>query len=361
MPLDFLKKFFNIKPKAPEIKENTFIVWEPCTKNHAEVVPGFVKYLSDLGYHVSVLVDPARLKEGLFSRFDLPNITYNKLNSKQSKKFFKTADLSKIKGVLVTTVGKLCEEAQYDQSYETFNSTIDRNKLFFVEHKAKPAIDQGLWKESLITLRELDYKGAKSVVVNPHYFGSQVKITPKNEDITNFVTIGAIRARKKNTDDIISAVEKLVARGVTNFKVTIIGKGKMKHIPKELRKYFELKGQLAFAKMYDEIEKADFILTSYDDQNPVHQRYIQYQTSGNFQLIYGFLKPCLLIESFGAINGYDNTNSILYKTVADYSEAMEHAINLSQEDYTKMQDSLKVYVDRLYQESLNNFKEAIGG
>ena len=40
----------------PIIKENTFLVWEPCGKSHAEVVPGFVKYLLDLGYHVSVLV-----------------------------------------------------------------------------------------------------------------------------------------------------------------------------------------------------------------------------------------------------------------------------------------------------------------
>ena len=26
--------------KTPEIKDNTFIVWEPCSNSHSEVVPG---------------------------------------------------------------------------------------------------------------------------------------------------------------------------------------------------------------------------------------------------------------------------------------------------------------------------------
>ena len=52
--------------KKPIIKDNTFIVWEPCSKSHSEVVPGYVKYLLDLGYHVSVIVNSNRLKEGLF-------------------------------------------------------------------------------------------------------------------------------------------------------------------------------------------------------------------------------------------------------------------------------------------------------
>ena len=51
-----LMGLFDIFYKKPIIKENTFLVWEPCGKSHAEVVPGFVKYLLDLGYHVSVLV-----------------------------------------------------------------------------------------------------------------------------------------------------------------------------------------------------------------------------------------------------------------------------------------------------------------
>lgn len=353
--------FSFFKPKSPVIKDNTVIVWEPCTKSHSEVIPGFVKYFLDLGYHVSVLVEPARLKDGLFCRFNHSNLTLNKLHKKQIFKFFQKADLSGLKGVMVTTCGKLCDGLDYEKCFEYFNPTLDRNKIFLVEHKAKPAIDNGSWREKNITLRKLDYKGANSVVVNPHYFGEGINVTAKNSDITNFVTIGAIRDRKKNTSEIVDAVKNLHKKGITNFKVTVIGKGHIKDLPKELRKYFVMKGHLPFNKMYDEIERADFILTSYDDNNPVHARYTKYQTSGNFQLVYGFLKPIILVESFGNINGFTTENSILYKTPADLASAMEKGILLSEEEYLTMQNNLKKYVDELYNESLNNLRSLING
>ena len=102
---NFIKNLFI---KKPEIKDNTFLIWEPCGHSHAEVVPGFVKYLLDLGYHVSVMVSPNAYKEKLFSRFSgNENISYNKMTQKQIRKFFKYSDLSDVKGVLVTTTGKI--------------------------------------------------------------------------------------------------------------------------------------------------------------------------------------------------------------------------------------------------------------
>ena len=82
-----------IKPcfeyKKPVIKSKTFIVWEPCSKSHSEVVPGYVKYLLDLGYHVSVIVNPQHYKSGLFSRFEDKNLTLNKMSRKEVKEFFR--------------------------------------------------------------------------------------------------------------------------------------------------------------------------------------------------------------------------------------------------------------------------------
>ena len=130
-------------------------------------------------------------------------------------------------------------------------------------------------------------------------------------------------------------------------------------MPKEIRQYFDIKGRLPFDKMYNELEKADFMLTAYDENNPMHVRYNTTGTSGNFQLIYGFLKPCLIIRSFGAINGLDDTNSILYNSNDAYAEAMMQGIEMSAEDYSKMQDRLKEYVDALYDSSKQNLKELI--
>lgn len=354
---------FNIfkKPqKTPIIKDNTFIVWEACSLSHSEVVPGFVKYLHDLNYHISVLVDPDRLKEGLFDRFNLENVTLNKIKTKDARKFFKKADLSKIKGIIVTTAGKIHDSIGYDDCYDTFNKTLDKNKLFLVEHDIKAAVDAGLWKEKIITLREMDYKGAKTTPVNPHYFGD-VEITGKNKDVVNFLTVGIIRPRKKNNSTIINAAYELHNKGIRNFKITVVGKGKIKDIPKEIRKYFDMKGRLPFREMYKEIEKADYLITSYDYDNEKHKRYITTGTSGNFQLIYGFLKPCLISEAFALINSFNKENSIVYPDKESYKEAMEYAINLSNEEYSKMQQELKKTADEIYKKSLNNLRNLING
>ena len=362
----FYKAIFEtyIKPlfsyKKPIIKNNTFIVWEPCSKSHSEVVPGYCKYLLGLGYEVSVITHPDRIKEGLFSRFKNEKLFINKLSKKQVEKFFKNDDLADVAGVLVTTVGKLCDEIHFDEAYKTFNKNVDKSKILFVSHESKHAVDNNSWKESLITLRELNYKGAKSVVVNPHYFGD-VKYTPKNPDITNFITIGAIQGKKKNNELIINSVENLVNKGYKNFKVTVVGKGSLKHLPKKLQPYFDIKGRLPFNKMYDELEKADFMLTSYDVTKPLHIRYNTTGTSGNFQLVYGFLKPCLIVKSFAPINRFDDGNSIIYDSDEFYIEAMEKCINMSADDYEIMQNNLKDCAKNIYNDSLNNLKEAING
>ena len=355
--VSFLKSFF--REKEPVIKDNTFLLWEPCSKSHSEVVPGYAKYLRDLGYHVSVLLTPQRLKEGLFSRYKDDNITLNKLNQKEIRRFFMKSDLSNAAGAMVTTVGKLCDEIHFDESYLCFNKKTPHSKLLFVSHEAKSAVDAGLWNKNLITLRKLNYKDAKSVVINPHYFGD-VKITPKNKEITNFITIGAIQGKRKNNDLIINAAKELHEKGIHNFKITVIGKGHLKKLPKEIQKYFDIKGRLPFDKMYDEIEKADFMLTSYDKNNPKHQRYNTTGTSGNFQLVYGFLKPCIIVEEFAALNGFDRGNSILYRDNEDYCSALIDGINMSGEDYSGMQEKLKEYEQKLYIESLNNLKNLIG-
>ena len=352
--------FFKKTIKAPVIKDNTFIVWEPCSKSHSEVVPGFCKYLLDLGYHVSVLVTPDRYKEGLFSRFEEKNISYNKLTQKEIKEYFKHTNIDKIKGVIVTTVGKICDCVHYDQAYSAFYPDTDRKKLLFVEHEARFAADKGMWKDSLITLRKLNYKGAKSVVINPHYFG-KVNITPKNKDITNFITIGAIRPNKKNSQMIVDAVQRIYNQGYRNFKITVVGKGSIKHIPKEIRKFFDVRGRLSFKRMYEELEKADFMLTSYNEYDPEHIRYNTSGTSGNFQLVYGFLKPCIITEGFAPINGFNRENAILYKEDENYADALIEGINMSQDSYSKMQGKLREYEQKLYIESLNNLKKLVTG
>lgn len=351
---DFFKNIF--QDKKPIVKENTFFVWEPCSKSHAEVIPGYAKYLLDLGYHVSVLVEPDRLKEGLFCRFGEENISYNIMTKKQIEKYFKNNTLNNVAGVLVTTVGKICDSINFEQAYNFF-AKADKNKLFFVEHEAKPATDNGSWNENLITLRKLNYKNSQSVVVNPHYFGKFER--KQKNDVTNFVVVGKFSASKKDTTLIVKSAQELVKNGYTNFKITVIGKGDLDCVPNEIKKFIDIKGRLSFADMYDEMEKADFMLTAYDDSKEEHLGYITSSTSGCFQLVYGFLKPCVIIRSFAEIHGFDDGNSVIYENNDGFYNALETCINMSKNDYAQKQQYLSQFVDYYYNYSKENFKNLI--
>ena len=352
--IKFLKKLFEYK--KPIIKENTFIVWEPCSKSHAEVVPGYCKYLLDMGYHVSVLVEPDRLKEGLFCKFEDKNLDVNSMTKREVEKFFKKDNLDNIAGVLVTTVGKICNSIEFESARKFF-AKADSKKLFFVEHEAKHAVDNGSWEESLITLRKLNYKDAKSTVINPHYFGN-IQRRDKNR-ITNFVVVGKFTPGKKDTHLIVDTALELIKNGIDDFKITVIGHGDLTGFPSELKNHIDIKGRLSFADMYNEIENSDFMLTAYDDTKEEHLGYITSSTSGCFQLSYGFLKPCVIIKSFAPINGFNPQNSIIYDNNNLYYQALVNGIEMSNAEYKQMQDNLKVYTDGLYKSSLENFKNLI--
>jgi len=351
---------FGILPvfSRPVIKadENTFVVWEPCSRSHSEVVPGYAKYLLDLGYSVSIVVKPEHYRSGLFSRFSSDKLFFNVLSRREAKRYFKHADLSKLQGVMVTTAGKLCDRINFDAAYTHFNKTLDRKKLFLVEHDAKFAVDAGTWDENIITLRKLNYHGARSTMVNPHYFG-KVQLTGKNDDITNFIMVGRLGAGQSDNAVIVEAAEKLIRDGIKNFKITVVGKGSLDELPPELADHVDIKGRLSFTDMFAELEKADFMLTSYDREK--HRFYRTTGASGNFQLVYGIGKPCIIIRDFAGVNGFTDYNSIIYEKTADYADAMKKAIDMSGEEYAVIQKNLMNYSAALYDESGKNLADLI--
>ena len=128
----------------------------------------------------------------------------------------------------------------------------------------------------------------------------------------------------------------------------------MANLPTEIKPFIEFKGRLDYPQMYEEMEKADFFLTLLDPENPEHDRYITTGTSGSFQLIYGFTKPCLISKKFADIHGFNTTNSIVYNKNSDLSASMADAINMNTQEYQTMQNNLKTYSANLYKKSLQN-------
>ena len=332
----------------PVIDDNTFLLWEPCSMNHAEVVPGFTKYLLDLGYSVSILVEPEQIDEGLFSLFgENKHVFLNRMTGKNTRNFLLKYGLARAKGILISTIT--------DKIRIKDIPLAPGQKILCVSHDVRS--DAASIDERTITLRRADYNGLKTVVINPHYFG-EVQPHTKNR-IVNFISVGALRGKRRNAALLVEAAEKLYRAGARDFRITVIGKGTIRGLPKEMHPFFRITGRLEFREMYKEIQQADFFLPLLDPLNPEHDRYITTGTSGSFQLIHGFLKPPVIASRFAPINGLDGHNSIIYESNAYLAAAMEKAILMTAEDYCTMRKNLDRYSQSLYRESLENLRRLI--
>jgi hypothetical protein len=352
-----LFKLFSQKQSKPYVSENTFFVWEPCTQSHAEVVPGYCKILLDAGYEVSVLIEPKRIKEGLFSNFKHERLHINQLSRRATRRFFKESGLGPASGILVTTAGKITPKADYNQARRLFGPLSHNQKVLLVEHDIKNGVDLGTLTSDIITLRRTDYKNAITTPVNPHYFGEFESHQKGTHTI--FATVGAIRDKRRNSELLLSSVESLHQKGISNFTVLVIGKSNARAIPRHLKQYFLRLGRLTFQDLYKHVQSCDFLLPLLDPGTPGHKRYITTGTSGTFQLALGFKKPVILEQSFAAINRLSDNNSVLYESNNNFTAAMERAIAMTPDHYESLRKTLAETAKLIYIESLENLKHLL--
>lgn len=343
----------------PTLDAETFILWEPCSHSHGEIVPGYAKYLLDLGYRVLVLLTPARIDEGLFSRFSHPRLQVARLSQRRIRRLMRQADLSRAAGVMVTTAGKLPERRDHSLDLpKVFGGKVPHN-LLLVEHEARQRIEAGLWDPRNITLRRLMLPGVESVVVNPHYFGPTTA-RPKNAR-TVFLMAGAARSKRRNQDMVLNAVRRLLAEGETGFELRLIGKPGKTPLPEDLRGHVVETGRVPFNRLYDEVEACDFVLTAFQRDNPDHAFYRTTGTTGSFQLAYGFLKPCIIQRDFAVGTALTAENSLFYDGDDEIYDCLRRAIRMPGDTYQQMCSAMQRDRDALSEHSLAGLKGLIDG
>ncbi len=344
-----------------QIEPQTVLIVE-ANSCHGEVIPGYIKYFNDLGYKVDLLVLDTLMQENPFVA--MPDNLINKLfiMSADDQELALQTDIIKKYDYMFITSNVVYYGERTEESPGIFdfydNMSKPKKNTFVVEHHLERVNKINLSENCMVALAELNH-GIKPapVVINPHYFGD-VKITPKNT-FTNFIMVGAIEAERRNCDLLIKAIDELYNQGITNFKVTVIGRGSLENIPAHIQPFIDIKGRVKYKAMYEEMEKADYFLPLLDANNPEHDRYLTLGTSGSFQLIYGFLKPCLIHEKFAEMHGFDNKNSFIYSKNSELSTQMKEAIELSEVNYQTKQQCLTSYVNNLYEKSLNNLQQAL--
>ena len=348
------KKFFNRK-----IKPKTVLFVELNKECHCEVLPGYIKYLNDLGYVADVLISNTQEYEKplYFAEKTLQIENIFNTTSDTMVHILKNRFINKYDYVFFTST--IVYYADWSNALDLVKPHhIKNSKIILTEHhidvmRKTPELFRDK-KYVILPDYKLDVEDVDYVFANPHYFGD-FKITPKN-DIPVFILAGALEPERRNVKILFDALTSLVDNGNANFRIVVIGRGEMDDIPEKIRPLFEIKGRVDYPTLYSEVNNADFFLPLLDPENPDHDRYIKDGTSGSFQLIYGFAKPCLINKKFAGVHGFDSENSIVYEQNSDLPQAMADAINMSKEEYEKKQTKLKELASDIYKKSLENLR-----
>lgn len=340
------------------VDDKTILIIEP-NDCHYETMLGYYKYLYELGYNVEILTRGNCYK--LFSDKDLVAKVWE-CNKKTFDFIFKYCNFSKYYCLFFNS------KRVY---WKNNNKNNDGSDIY----KCYKKIPKGRF-ENIYVQHHLDYWNEykreqqialanptknpelENCVVNPHYFGN-VKITPKNENITKFITVGGLNIARRNSDLLIDAVKELHSNGITNFEIIVISSDKLEAIPEEIRKYFRILGKVDFPELFRAMEDADYFLPLLDPEVEKHQRYMKHGTSGSFQLIYGFLKPCIIHRTFADIYGFSNEDSLVYEKNIELYESMHFAMSVSKDEYEKMLCNLNKNVKNIENKSFECLRKIV--
>jgi hypothetical protein len=364
-----------------EVRPNSVLVVEP-NDCHGEVIPSYVRYLVNLGYDADVLMRPEVYDLKPFCRYEDARVRCLALPLELQKHFFalkKSLDrykrifftshilyqaLQLHSGLMYRTL-TLRDGTVFGRCLPIFahfpalRESLDR--LVVVEHHFDFADRELLARDKVITLTDFNAPGSPSIGVNPHFFG-EVRMTPRSEgNFTNFITVGALKNFRRSCDLLLESVWELHRSRPGAFKITVIGLGELEKIPEEIRPYFDIRGRVDFPALYAEMEASDFFLTLLDPSNIEHDRYLTTGTTGSFQLIYGFAKPCLIHEKFAGKYELTNENSLIYTANAGLAETMRRAMNMGGEEYSSLQSALKETADAIDARSANTFHRIMTG
>jgi hypothetical protein len=338
---------------GPTIDAETFILWEPCSKSHGEIIPGYASYLLALGYKVLVLMTPARISEGLFSRFSHPRLTLATLSQRRIRLLMRDPVIATAAGVMISTVGKLANSPDGRVNLDDVFGEQRPRRLVLVDHDVGERVAAGVWDPNTVTLRAIE--NTPSVVVNPHDFGAVAK-RPTGDGRVKFIMVGAARAKRRNLDLVHDACSRLLAIGETRFELRMIGKRGNDPIPDHLRPFITEVGPVDFRQLYAEMEAANFVVTSFQRDYADHVPYRTTKTSGSFQLCYGFSTPCIVQRDFAAYTALNAKNSLLYDRDDEMFDAFHKAITMQPDDYAAMERAMRASAQTLYDRSLSNLK-----
>ena len=332
--------------------ENTVLLIE-TNGCHGEVVSAHWQYFKELGYNVDILMHGFIYNENHFARQDTSDIHIFHCHSTAMHKIFKSKKMQQYKAIIIMTPMNYTFASQ--SVLEMFPELNKFDNLYTIAHNTRD-IDNKYKNFNQKHIFGLGRRLKDFPCTNPHLFGNIQKNSTKHNP-TTFITVGGINPKRKNHDILLSATQELVTKGL-DFKVIIVGDGKLKNIPESIKNNIIVTGRQISHNMFTLMESSDFFLTLWDKNNPDHNKYKTDQVSGSPQLIYAFNKIPLVQKEFADFYDFNDKNSIIYED-DNLANAMEQAILMNDKQYLKLYNELDKLSTSVYEESKQNIKKMI--
>lgn len=340
-----------------KVKEKSVLVVEP-NNYHGEIIPGFVKYWQDLGYHVDVIMRIGNYEENPFALFKKAQMpTIYPMQKWRINKVLKSRIISHYDFVFVSSFDyQETKERYYDYlGFEPKSLYGSLGVYHNCQNIEKYVEVKKYLGKRLFVLNEFPLAKNKAKLLCPIYFGEIPE--HKKNSLTRFVMIGRLSPNTRNCSQLIDSIEKLLQEGITNFEVFVIGSGGME-VPEHLQNHIKKLGRLNFPDMYRNCMEADYLLALLDPQSPQQESYLHGTTTGSKQLSLGLNKPMLIEKTFADIYGFNNKDSIIYEGDKLY-EAIKEAISLDAKAYAEKTSALSAHAEKVSAKSLSNLAAAI--
>jgi len=333
------------------------VVFIEPNETHAEVLPGFAYYFLLLGYSVHVLMRRKCFEENPFVNMNNERLHIYKSGYRAAHIIYEKVG-PEIDLVVITT-SSVYADPVYD-----FLGTHPRLKkakfgtvavLHHIREFNSKSMGTLVQQSRIITLQA--FPGFKNgCPLAPIYFG-KVEKHQKNP-VTKFVVVGGVEKSRRDYDLLFEAVDRLLAEGVENFSVTVIGLRYDFTIPERFQGFISAAGRVDFKKLYDYLNESDFILPLLNTNNHLHHEYGQVQTSGARQLSFGFLTPCVIENHFARRFGFSEFSAITYDNSV-FPEALRKAIALNDREYDSLVENIAGQAEKIHGESLQNLKNML--
>ena len=361
--LSYIFFFFKNRKKKPiselnnylnaTIYPNSIIIYE-YNNYHFECLPGYIKYFTDLGFNVDVIIKKSGIKS--LEYFEPMNkiriFTYDHPNELKENKILFKKKFNMYNYSLLHTISFQKDRVKLFKNLGFYDNPNSLFVLHALDQLEMLGLEKYVQKNHVFGLA--DY--GKLNYINPNYFGNLDFSHKKNKKIIFYVTSSI----NKYYSYLILAVRNLKNKAF-DFEIDITGWNKnlnKKIIPQDIRQYFHFHGLVSYTKLYSIILKTDFIIMNLFPDNEIDIVFKTFRATGSAQLSYGFNRPVIVEESFAKVYKFSNQTAIIFKN-HDLSDAMERAIQMSEKEYKDMTYNVKLLRESIYNISLNNLKKAL--